>query len=216
MKIDSFADWVQARLAVTLPGVRAQYRMASLGRYQKPLSRTPGIDAREASVLNLLHWRDGAWRTVLIQRATNPRDRHSGQISFPGGRLEEGDASLACVALREAEEEIGVDASTIRILGRLTQLYIPVSNYLVHPFVAVLDGPPSFRPQPGEVEQLLFPEIDAFRSADHPKYANISVFGGLVLEDVPCYQVDGQIVWGATAMIISEFLEALYGADAAP
>jgi 8-oxo-dGTP pyrophosphatase MutT (NUDIX family) len=213
MKMDSFADWVRARLAAPLPGVSAQYRMASLGRYQHPSSLNPGPEVREASVLNLLHWRDGAWRTVLIQRATNPRDRHSGQISFPGGRLEEGDASLACVALREAEEEIGINASDIRILGRLTQLYIPVSNYLVHPFVAMLDGPPSFRPQPGEVAQILSPEIDAFRSSDHPKYANVPVYDGFLLKDVPCYEVDGQIVWGATAMIISEFLEALYGRD---
>lgn len=190
--------------------------MATIGRYKDFPNLNPGPEVRVASVLNLLHWHDGAWRTVLIQRAANPRDRHSGQISFPGGRLETGDLSLEGVAIRETEEEIGVSASNIRILGRLTQLYIPVSNHLVHPFVAVLDGTPSFKPQPGEVAQILAPEIHAFRAADRIKRADISIMDGMLLKDVPCYEIDGQIVWGATAMIISEFLEVLYGRDTHP
>jgi 8-oxo-dGTP pyrophosphatase MutT (NUDIX family) len=211
-----FVDHVKSRLAGKLPGRDAQYRMASLRRLSddEHFYTQPAADARVASVLNLLHWHYDAWHTVLIQRSTNPRDRHSGQVSFPGGRLEENDGSLENVALREVWEEVGVEPSKIEVLGRLTELYIPVSNYVVHPFVGILHGEARFTPQPGEVENIFTPNIDIFRAAKNRKVTDISFAEGMTLRGVPYFDVNGLVVWGATAMIMNEFLEAVYGQEA--
>ncbi len=209
----AFPEQVQARLADALPGRDAQYRMASLRRKEDNdlFFTQPPSGARVASVLNLLHRHQGQWRTVLIQRTSNPRDRHSGQISFPGGRWEETDESLEQVALREAEEEVGIDPTRVRLLGRLTELYIPVSNYIVHPFVGVLDGEARFVPQPGEVESVFTPELGVFRHPDTRKVIDLPLGNGITLAGVPYFEVDGHVVWGATAMIMNEFLEAVFG-----
>ena len=182
--------------------------MAGLRRLQElGPNPAPPADARVACVLNLLYWQEEDWRTILIQRTENPRDRHSGQVSFPGGRWEEWDGELANVALRETEEEIGVPAQHIEILGRLTDLYIPVSNFLVHPFVGILHGAPEFVPQPGEVEAVLTPSLSVFQSPENLKRIDLTLQQGITLKDVPYFDVHGRIVWGATAMIMSEFLE---------
>ena len=212
----AFIDHVRLRLAGTLPGRNAQYRMASTLRVHNAerFFSGPASDARTASVLNLLHWHQDAWHTVLIQRSTNPRDRHSGQVSFPGGRLEENDGSLENVALREVWEEVGVEPSKIELLGRLTELYIPVSNYVVHPFVGILHGETNFTPQAGEVERIYTPNLDIFRAAENRKVTDISIAGGTTFRGVPYFDVNGLVVWGATATIMNEFLEAVYGEEA--
>ena len=124
------AQTLRQRLKQPLPGREAQFKMASLRRLEElGPNLVPPPGAKVACVLHLIHWADGAWRTVLIERSANPRDRHSGQVSFPGGRYEESDGVLEQVALREAEEEVGVLPEQVTILGRLTELYIPVSNF---------------------------------------------------------------------------------------
>ena len=206
--MQSFVDTLRARLTGPLPGRDAQYKMASLRRLQElELIPAPPPDARVACVLNLLYWHEGNWHTILIERTANPRDRHSGQVSFPGGSWEESDGDLVNVALRETEEEIGVPAGQVEILGQLTNLYIPVSNFLVHPFVGILEGAPGFRPQPGEVEAVLTPALSVFQTPENRKKTDLTLHMGITLKDVPYFDVDGRIVWGATAMILSEFLE---------
>jgi len=198
------------RLTGPLPGRAAQYRMASAKRLEE-LGEVvaPPDDARVACVLHLLHYADGAWRTVLIERTPNPRDRHSGQISFPGGRVEPSDLSLEAVALRETHEEVGVPTDQVELLGRLTELYIPVSNYLVFPFVGLLHGTATFKPQPGEVEDILRPSMEVFTHQDNRKVTDLFVGQGIKIKDVPYFDVEGRVVWGATAMIMNEFLEML-------
>jgi 8-oxo-dGTP pyrophosphatase MutT (NUDIX family) len=205
-----FIAHLRAQLQQPLPGQPAQYRMASMRRLEE-LSTLPAPppDAKVACVLNLLHQKDGTWRTVLIQRTQNQQDRHSGQVSFPGGRYERSDESLAAVALRETEEEVGVPIADVEILGRLTQLYIPVSNFLVHPFVGVLHAAAEFRPQVGEVAHILTPELAQFTAPDATKRRDLQLAQGLTLRDVPYFDVEGRMVWGATAMILSEFLEVV-------
>ncbi|MBL7802157.1 MAG: CoA pyrophosphatase [Saprospiraceae bacterium] len=210
---DPFILQLREKLAGPLPGRAAQYRMASMRRLQE-LDDTPipPLDARVACVLHLLHRRHehDDWRTVLIQRTTNPRDRHSGQISFPGGRWEESDGDdLAAAALREAHEEIGVSPLEVELIGRLTDLYIPVSNFLVHPFVGVLLGRPEFQPQPGEVENILTPPIRQLNDPLNRKMTDISIAQGLTIREVPYFDVEGHVLWGATAMILSEFFAIL-------
>ncbi len=207
---DPFIEQIRTRLALPLPGRTAQYRMASMRRLEE-LGQTAATppDARVACVLHLLHWHEEQWRTVLIERSLNPNDRHSGQVSFPGGRYELGDSTLADVALREAQEEIGTLPAQVEVLGRLTELYIPVSNYVVYPFVGRLLGAPTFVPQPGEVAHILTPALSVFTDLSNQKKKDIIVAQGFTLKEVPYFEVEGRAVWGATAMIMSEFLEVL-------
>jgi 8-oxo-dGTP pyrophosphatase MutT (NUDIX family) len=207
---DPFIQSLRAQLQLPLPGTVAQYRMAGIRRLAEQNAHAlPPDDAKVACVLNLLFQNDGVWHTVLIERTKNPRDRHSGQVSFPGGRYEDRDGALENVALREAEEEIGIPASSVHILGQLTDLYIPVSNFLVHPFVGVLQGAPDFKPQIGEVAAILTPPIHLFAQAVTKKVIDLPLPQGITLKDVPYYDINGTIVWGATAMIISEFMDVL-------
>jgi len=168
---------------------------------------TPPADARQAGVMALLFPADDDWRLTLIRRTShNPADRHGGQISFPGGKREDEDTDLSQTALRETEEEIGVDAADIRLLGKLSDLYIPVSNFLVHPYVGYLGYVPSFRPQASEVAQVITVPVTTLITPDSRQLTDIAISSQLTLRDVPHYAVDSHVVWGATAMIISELV----------
>ena len=201
---------LRERLSQSLPGASVQYEMASLNRLNElnHLSTLPK-DAKVACVLNLLHFDEDTWKTVLIKRTENPLDRHSGQVSFPGGRVESDDPSLEYVALREAHEEIGIDPDAVELIGQMSSLYIPVSNYLVHHYIGVLDATPLFRPQPGEVEHILRPAVHLFSDPLARKKKDITIYNGVTLKDVPYFEVEGKVVWGATAMMLNEFAALL-------
>ncbi|MDX1910107.1 MAG: CoA pyrophosphatase [Saprospiraceae bacterium] len=203
----SFIPRLRDRLAAPLPGREAQYKMAFAHRVEELKRRlSPPPDAKTACVLLTLWEHNGDWHTALIRRTENPRDRHSGQISFPGGRHDAGDVTFANTALREAREEIGILPEQVEILGHLTDLYIPVSNFAVYPFVGVLHGTPDFRLQPGEVEEVFTPSLAFFQDPSSRSTADVMVGGQMLVREVPCFLVDNRPVWGATAMILSEFL----------
>lgn len=211
---EPFPDFLAARLAQPLPGQPAQYKMASLRRMQElDLPSAPPADVKTAAVLLLLFPQNGNWHLTLIQRTVNLQDRHSGQISFPGGRYEPADGTLANAALREAHEELGLPPARVRLVGRLTELYIPVSNFVVHPFVGVIQdgGEPDFTPQPGEVAIILTPPLEIFLADDTRKTTDITVSEGIILQNVPYFEVEGRVLWGATAMMLNEFLEVISG-----
>lgn len=202
----SFIDWVEKRLQQPLPGAAAQLRMAHPAR--RVVLDTPA-DAVPSAVLVLFFPLATEWNLVFIERqAHNPNDKHKGQISFPGGRYDATDESLAHTALREAEEEIGVPAEAVRLLGRLTELYIPVSNYAVSPFVGMLPYTPTFVPQATEVRTILPMSWQYFQEA-RPGTTTITLGEKLRLNDIPYFDLHGRILWGATAMMLSELLEAL-------
>ena len=203
-------EHIRQRLTQPLPGQDAQLKMAFAHRAEQlRLHPSPPDDARVACVTLLLWQNNQDWHTVLIQRTTNPMDRHSAQVSFPGGKKDSGDKTLIDTALREAHEEIGIEPNHVEILGQLTELYIPVSNFVVFPFVGVLFGTPTFLPHPGEVEAILTPRLNHFQQAENKAFKELVVGTGTLLKDVPCYVVEGRTVWGATAMILSEFMEIL-------
>jgi len=198
---------IQERLERPLPGPEAQYKMAHAIR-QKP--QTPPDNARIACTLALLYPQEDKWYLPLIQRQSNdPNDRHGGQISFPGGKQEEEDADLATTALREAEEEIGIQAADVHILGQLTQLYIPVSNFLVYPFIGYLDYAPTFTRQESEVQDILKVPMDLLQKSHTVQFTDMKFSNNITVSDIPYYNVHGHVVWGATAMILSEFLEII-------
>ncbi|MEM1319896.1 MAG: CoA pyrophosphatase [Bacteroidota bacterium] len=205
--MSAFIEQLQHQLTLPLPGQAAQHRMANTFRRK---NTTPPADARIACVLALFYPKDEQWHLVLIQRVSHDRrDRHSGQISFPGGKLEKSDPSLLDGALREAEEEVGVPAEMVQPLGRLTQLYIPVSNFLVHPFVGVANERPNFQPQLSEVQAILEVPFSQLQNPANIQQTNLKISDHLVLKDVPYYDIQGHVVWGATAMMLSELLEVV-------
>ena len=204
-------DNLRNALAGELPGREAQYRMAHYSRMgfkDMMLDELPE-NHRRSAVLALLFPENGEWHTVLMRRTAH-NDAHSRQVSFPGGGVEPGDGDdLSRTALREAQEELGIAPERVELLGRLTELYIPVSNNLVFPFVGLAEERPDFTPDPLEVEEVLLPPLRFFRDPAHQKLADIPLPKGGVLRDVPYFDVHGNLVWGATAMMLSELMTAV-------
>lgn len=184
-----------------LPGPAAHNMMAPAA--QRP--PVTGMSFRRSAVTILLYKQKEQIHTVFIKRVEY-EGIHSGQISFPGGMEEDFDISLAATALRETEEEIGVPSGSISIIGSLTPLHINVSNTEVHPFIAVANFSPGFTPDPSEVQYVIEVPLTELTSTVCRKREIISA-GGFSI-DAPYYELhDGNHIWGATAMILSEFLE---------
>ncbi|PZF72826.1 coenzyme A pyrophosphatase [Taibaiella soli] len=167
-------------------------------------------NARSSGVLALLFPKQEELNLLLIERAIDG-GKHSGQVAFPGGRYEQTDKDLEATALRETKEEIGIGSDTIEVLGALSCLYIPVSNFNVYPFVGLSAPPATYILSEREVASVLeVPLAELFApSAKIKTEVRPSSRPDLVLE-VPAYQLAGKpIIWGATAMMLSE-LEAVW------
>ena len=166
-------------------------------------------NARPSAVLCLLVPDNGQWQVLLMKRMED-NGAHSGQVSFPGGRYESSDADYLATALREANEEVGIMPASIEILGALTSLYIPVSNYNVYPYLAYTPVKPSYSLSAGEVSYVMEVPITELFHPERKTVTDIIPPGASgVLRQVNAYQLpDGTIIWGATAMILSE-IEAL-------
>jgi len=202
------ADMIEAGLRKPLPGLKAQLRMAPRPGSLKPPS--PESKPRKSGVLILLFpsLKTGELCLVLTRRTESVAD-HKGQISLPGGAVDPDDPSIAYTALREACEEVGVCGENIRILGSLTPIYIPPSDFCVQPYVAHLSHPPQFEPQPKEVAEII--EVPLPYLLDEK---NIVVEEWLFDEEVkqvPFFNIYGRKVWGATAVVLSEFVAILEG-----
>ncbi len=209
----SFAESLRALLAAPLPGLDAQLRMAPRPRPGwDPLALPPGL--RAAAGLVLVYPHDGVWHLPLTLRASALR-HHTGQVSLPGGRVDAGE-TLEQAALREAFEEIGVAPGSVEVLGRLSPLHIPVSNHLLHPVVGIATERPVFRLAEAEVERLIEVPLGHLRASDAVRWdQRIREWPPSVLMDVPYFEVDGARVWGATAMVLAEFLAVVEGLDVA-
>jgi 8-oxo-dGTP pyrophosphatase MutT (NUDIX family) len=156
-------------------------------------------------LLPLYGWSDDPG-LIFTERRADLR-RHAGEISFPGGRRDEGDADLQTTALREAKEEIGLDPAQVRVGASLPATRTFVTNYVVHPFVGYIPHPRelSLEPNPGEVETVLTFSLELLREG----YEMRRLIRRGVPIHTPTYEVEGQLIWGATARILSDFLDSL-------
>ena len=188
-----------------LPGLEAQLTMVPEPRPgHKTFDQVEGSSLK-AGILLLLIPRGGTLFLVLTRR-TDRVPHHRGQISFPGGEQHPGEVPVE-TAVREAEEELGIDLGRCRILGALTPLYIPPSNYCVYPFVALLEESPRFRPQPEEVDEVLEVPVDHVMDLRNRR-AEVRTLDGNPVR-IPFFEFQGNKIWGATAMVLAEFLAAL-------
>jgi 8-oxo-dGTP pyrophosphatase MutT (NUDIX family) len=160
----------------------------------------------------LIYPRDEEWYTVYIERSRNqPNDKHAGQISLPGGKVESSDADYAAAACRELEEEIGVPRSTVEVVRPLSELYVIPSNFMVYPYIGVINYTPDFVLQQSEVESIIEISLAEVRALSVTR-DDLDV-RGQAMRDVPYYDLNGHVLWGATSMITAEFKQLLDDTD---
>jgi 8-oxo-dGTP pyrophosphatase MutT (NUDIX family) len=208
MDFQDFLKFVTKFPNIALPARNAHYKMAPQDRIES--LKNVNIDDRnpkQAAVLMLLYPKNGKTTLVLIVRNTY-KGVHSAQIAFPGGKYESDDENFQNTALRETYEEVGVDPQRINVIMPFTSLYIPVSNYLVNPFLGVSTEEIVFTPDKKEVAEIIeLPLLDLLND-------NLIVDFNLILSDasavaVPAFKIGQHMVWGATAMMLNELKEVI-------
>jgi 8-oxo-dGTP pyrophosphatase MutT (NUDIX family) len=200
------AERLKKEIIKGLPGTEVQWELASSDRMVRNFPRVPGSNSVEAAVLILLYAHNGRNCTVFIQRPEYD-GVHGGQISFPGGKRESSDHSLLETALREAEEETGLDKKRVKVIGSLTPLFIPVSNIVVTPFVGWHEGKPDWRPHSSEVVFIIEAYLSPFLDYSIIRTKPFEIRGELL--EIKYFDYDGHVIWGATAMILHELLVLL-------
>jgi len=165
--------------------------------------------ATNGAALLLVYPHDDTLHLALTVRGSGLRN-HTGQVSLPGGRVDEGE-TLEGAALREASEEIGVEPGTVEVLGRLTPLHIPVSGFLLHPIVGFVSMRPAFQRAEWEVARIIEAPVSLLSDSSVVKreIRTRVVRGQSIDVDVPYFDIDGEKVWGATAMVLAEFCAIL-------
>ncbi|MBK9290788.1 MAG: CoA pyrophosphatase [Bacteroidetes bacterium] len=206
LNFQHFCDYLRHQLTLKLPGYAAQQRMEPPSRRQLMMQPTTEAPRQGAVLIGLFPDGDDIF-TMMIRRAVYD-GVHSGQIAFPGGRREPSDHDLIQTALREAAEEVGIDQKQVVVAGTLSSLYIPPSNFVVLPVVAFLNSTPELRIQEEEVNEAFFVSVRQLANPDNCRLTPIILSSGITLE-APSYTIGDKIIWGATAMIISELLQLL-------
>lgn len=197
-----FLKDLKEELKKDLPGEKAQIKMApGVRNHFKTTEKN-----RKAGVLILIYRKDKEIYVSFIQR-TEYNGPHSGQISFPGGKFEEEDKNITETALRESYEEIGINPERVDVYGQLTPLHIPVSNFTVYPIIGIYKTTPEFKIDPLEVKKVIEVKLMDLLNPENCtskefKYGDLSFIA-------PIYNPCNITIWGATAMILSEFLEII-------
>ncbi len=200
---DQFIHFLKLRLKQPLPGVDAQKRLAP--DIRQLITDEPDKVNIQSSVLLLLFPDNGIWHIVLIKRSEY-NGVHSGQIGFPGGKMMNGETELQ-TALRETAEEIGINPVKIKILGKITPLFIPVSKTLVNPFVGYMMQRPVFTPCKKEVDYVIELPVINLLQPNAVVVENLHIRGYSI--KAPGYKTGNDFIWGATAMMLGEFVELL-------
>ena len=190
-----------------LPGIEAQFKLAPKMRLEYNAKKIEANNPKIAAVLALFYPNQNNEVSLLLTKRANYIGTHSGQISFPGGKFEKSDLNLKETALRETFEEVGIFQEKIDIVREITEVYIPPSNFSVTPFIGILNDIPVFKlnSEVAKIIEIPFPDL-----LDDTMLASISITNSYMKEtSVPCFNFDGSVIWGATAMILSEIKELL-------
>ncbi|MCM4160657.1 CoA pyrophosphatase [Antarcticibacterium flavum] len=210
MDFNEFKYKISNLTNLELPGEEAQHKLAPVLRIKEleEISAAKSRTSNKAGVLAVFYPDPkDITHLVLILRKTY-KGVHSNQVGFPGGRVELYDKNLKHTALRETEEEVGIPKENVKVVKKLTRLYIPPSNFWVHPYVGFVESTPSLVPQESEVEKILEVDVDHFLDDRNVITQRLSTSYAQNIE-VPAFSLNGHVVWGATAMMLSEMKELL-------
>ena len=197
--------YLQESLLGELPGGNAHVKMLPPGRRLNIFNHEQAA-VKQSSVL-ILVYPEGEQLYICLTKRPSTMKHHPGQVSFPGGKVEKEDASAEMTALREAQEEVGINPAAIEILGKLSDLYVEVSRFSIQPFLAWADEKPEFIVNYDEVDELIIFPVSEF--VFHEVISNIEIETVSGKLRVNYYPYNGEIIWGATAMILSELIEIM-------
>jgi 8-oxo-dGTP pyrophosphatase MutT (NUDIX family) len=196
-------DKFRSSFLTELPGETAHADLMPVNRPFSSHALRKATNYRQSAVGIVLHQHNNAVHCVLIQRPDYP-GVHGKQISFPGGKMDLDDPDLEFTAKREIHEEISVQPELLETIGQLTEVYIPVSKFLVQPYVFYLHETPELIPDPREVQEVFSFEIESLLQKDIIRHTDMRLGNGLIQKNIPYFDINGKVVWGATAMILSE------------
>jgi len=196
------------RLEQGLPGMDSHIKMVPEARRAEIERFHQGQDALRAAVLICFVNNSGSDRDIVLIRRNEYDGVHSGQISFPGGKYENGDTDMVHTALREAEEETNIMESDVEVIGEISPVFIPPSNFYVTPVIAWARKQPKLIPDPSEVSEILTISLDDLMNPANRQVRNIA-HREFKFIDVPCFYIQGNVIWGATAMMLMELLDIL-------
>lgn len=207
MDFKSVLGLLEKGMCHPLPGKEAQLSMSPNPVDMRRFDPKLPVNHRKGAVLVLLYPYEDKAFFPLIKRPVYP-GVHSGQIAFPGGKMEENDENEAETALREAWEEVGVLPEQVKLIGKMSDLFIPTSNFLVTPILGYSEGTPDFVPEEREVDRIIQTAVKTLFEPTIRKHKVLEFSNNFRL-DTPYFEVEKEMVWGATAMILSELLQIL-------
>lgn len=207
MDFQSFLEYVPYLAEAKLPAMAAHIKMAPLERVESLKTNVENKNPKKAAVMMLLYPKNGITHLVLIVR-NSYEGVHSGQIAFPGGKYEKEDMNFSTTALRETHEEIGIRPEKMKIIKPFTPMYIPPSNFIVHPFFGICMEEICFVPDASEVARVIELPLSVFLKDEIIINAKLSTSYANDI-NVPAFEIEGQVVWGATAMMLSELKDVL-------
>jgi 8-oxo-dGTP pyrophosphatase MutT (NUDIX family) len=204
----TFAERLQHTITNQLPGEKAHLPLSPLHRPVTSEVIQNLKEYKESAVSVVIYETDNQFKCILIQR-TEYEGKHSGQISFPGGKKDKEDPDLKQTAIRECFEEVGVAIHESHLIGKLSSVYIPVSGFLVEPYIFFYPEQPSFQTQIREVASVFTIALNDLLDESIIGEMKINTENQLVKMKVPCFNIENKQIWGATALILNELREVL-------
>ncbi|WP_299060812.1 CoA pyrophosphatase [uncultured Polaribacter sp.] len=207
MKFNQFKSNINSFKISKLGGLDAQFKLAPELRLRYDADKIKASNPKRAAVLALFYPNEDKETTFILTERASYKGTHSAQISFPGGKIDTSDKDLEATAIREANEEIGIKTESVKIIRELTDVYIPPSNFLATPFIGYLSERPKFITN-YEVATTIEVLLEDLLNDASLKTVNLTT-SYMKNADVPCFKLNGYVVWGATAMMLSEIKELL-------
>jgi 8-oxo-dGTP pyrophosphatase MutT (NUDIX family) len=204
VQFNEFIVNITEQLKQPLPGREFHLKMMSEARMTSKIQ--PNENTRKSAVLILFYpYQDEIFVPLILRPAYD--GVHGGQMAFPGGRAEKEDENLIRTALREAQEEVGIKAIDVKVIGQLTEIFIPPSNFFVLPVIGFINYHPTFYPDAREVDSIIEVNLNEIMDEKNQQLRKVDV-RGLKLE-TPCFIIQERVIWGATAMMLAELNEVL-------